>query len=107
MERALRRSGLAVAASQGFNPRPLLSFGLALPTGAESLAEYLDVALSPSEVPAVTSPEVPADLGYLREQLSSFLPEGLTVVALGPLGDRADSLQQEVTSCSWSWRCSA
>ena len=30
---------------EGFSPRPLLSFGLALPTGAESLGEYLDVRL--------------------------------------------------------------
>ena len=48
-ERALRRSGLPVARSQGFNPRPLLAFGLALPTGAESLAEYLDVSLVPAD----------------------------------------------------------
>ena len=35
----------------GFSPRPLLSFGLALPTGCESLAEYLDVRLT-REAPA-------------------------------------------------------
>ena len=45
-ERALRRSGLPVAYSQGFAPHPLLSFGLALPTGCESTAEYLDVTAS-------------------------------------------------------------
>lgn len=46
-ERALRRSGLPVAWSEGFSPRPLLSFGLALPTGAASLGEYVDVRLEP------------------------------------------------------------
>ncbi len=44
-ERAFRRVRLPVAWSAGFSPRPLLSFGLALPTGAESLGEYLDVRL--------------------------------------------------------------
>ena len=44
-ERALRRSRLPVAYSQGFVPHPLVSFGLALPTGCESLGEYLDVRL--------------------------------------------------------------
>ena len=44
-ERALRRAGLPVAYTQGFSPRPQLSFGLALPTGCESVAEYLDVSL--------------------------------------------------------------
>ncbi len=46
-ERALRRSRLPVAWSQGFSPHPLLSFGLALPTGCESAGEYLDVRLEP------------------------------------------------------------
>ena len=36
-ERALRRSRLPLAYSQGFVPHPLVSFGLALPTGCESL----------------------------------------------------------------------
>ena len=44
-ERALRRSRLPVAYSQGFVPHPLVSFGLALPTGCESRGEYLDVRL--------------------------------------------------------------
>jgi hypothetical protein len=46
-ERALRRSGLPVAWSEGFSPHPLLSFSLALPTGCESLAEYLDIWTRP------------------------------------------------------------
>jgi len=51
-ERALRRAGLPVAYSGGFSPHPLLSFGLALPTGCESIAEYVDVALDPARVAA-------------------------------------------------------
>ena len=97
-ERALRRSGIPVARSQGFNPRPLVAFGLALPTGAESLAEYLDVALARAERPRTTSVTW-ADSG---DRLSDFLPEGIDVAALAVLsGDTAGSLQQEVTSCSW------
>ncbi len=91
-ERALRRSGLEIALSQGFNPRPLLAFGLALPTGAESLAEYLDATLS--AVP-------PSDLAEFAGSLGALLPEGLEVSAVGVLPDAAGSLQQEVTSCSW------
>ncbi len=37
-----------MAYTSGFSPRPKLSFGLALPTGCESLAEYLDVELADS-----------------------------------------------------------
>src|SRR3954463_15622797 len=42
-ERALRKAAVPVAYSEGFSPRPKLSFGLALSTGHESLGEYLDV----------------------------------------------------------------
>ena len=45
-ERALRRAGVRVAYSEGFSPRPRLSFGLALSTGYESLGEYLDIDLA-------------------------------------------------------------
>ena len=38
-ERALRKADVPIAMSVGFTPRPKLSFGLALPTSAESLAE--------------------------------------------------------------------
>src|SRR5205085_1236636 len=45
-ERAFRRARLPVAYTGGFSPRPKVSFGLALPTGCESLAEYLDLELA-------------------------------------------------------------
>jgi radical SAM-linked protein len=45
-ERALRKAGVPVAYTGGFAPRPRLHFGLALPTGYESHAEYLDVDLT-------------------------------------------------------------
>ena len=62
-ERALRRAGLPLAYTEGFSPRPQLSFGLALPTGCESLAEYLDVALDDDRPrPAASTGRLPAQL---------------------------------------------
>lgn len=90
-ERAFRRVGLPVAYSGGFAPRPKVSFGLALPTGAESVAEYLDVELArdvdPTSLPAL---------------LSAALPVGVDVTAAVAVDGRAPSLQQEVTSCTWA-----
>jgi radical SAM family uncharacterized protein/radical SAM-linked protein len=43
--RALRRSGLPLAFSQGFHPMPRLSFGQALPVGLSSLGEFVDIHL--------------------------------------------------------------
>jgi radical SAM-linked protein len=94
-ERALRRSPLEVAWSQGFSPRPLLSFGLALPTGAESLGEYLDVRL---EQPAGGAR---GELSAMPGVLTPLLPGGIEVEACAPLEDGALSLQQAVASCVW------
>lgn len=89
-ERALRRSGLPVARTEGFNPRPKVHFGLALSTGYESLGEYLDVDMV-SEVPVEP----------LAEQLSPLLPAGIDVTAAAAV-QRGTSLQQAVTSCEWT-----
>jgi radical SAM-linked protein len=89
-ERALRRLELPVAYTEGFSPRPKLSFGLALSTGHESVAEYLDVELR----------EEP-DLDALPGQLSAQLPVGIDVTAAAPLAPGTPSLQEDVSSCTW------
>lgn len=98
-ERALRRARLPLAYTEGFNPRPQLSFGLALPTGAESLAEYLDVALDP-----LRAVEDGIDPGVLPVMLNALLPDGLEIEDALVVERSKDSLQQMVTSCSWTMR---
>jgi radical SAM-linked protein len=91
-ERSLRRAGVQVAYSEGFSPRPRLHFGLALSTGHESLAEYLDIdlvdaaGLDPVDLPAIVNP---------------VLPVGIVADVAAPVAPGTDSLQQAVTSCSW------
>jgi Uncharacterized protein conserved in bacteria (DUF2344) len=111
-ERALRRIGLRVAWSAGFSPHPLVSFGLALPTGCTSRAEYLDVrlelgqeewasgALAPRDG-APGAPASPIPVAELPERLSGLLPDGVDVQATGWVFHGTGSLQQDVTSCSW------
>ena len=91
MERAFRKLRLPIAYTEGFSPRPKVSFGLALSVGHESEAEYLDIDL----VTAV-------DLEALPEQLSAALPDGLTVTAVEPLEQGATSLQQAIVCCQWN-----
>jgi radical SAM-linked protein len=96
-ERALRRAELPLAYTEGFSPRPQLSFGLALPTGCESLAEYLDVVLDDAR------PETAdVDLATLPARLTGLLPEGIEVEVSALVERRDGSLQQQVTSCSWT-----
>jgi radical SAM-linked protein len=94
-ERALRRAGLPVAYTEGFSPRPKLSFGLALSTGYESLGEYLDISLRSEGPGADVDPE------QLPALLDTALPAGMEVQAAVPLPAGAVSLQQAVTSCTW------
>lgn len=57
IERAVRKAGLPVAYSQGFSPRMKLSFGLALPTGYESEAEFVELPLVAEAVLDGTVPD--------------------------------------------------
>jgi len=94
-ERALRRVELPVASTEGFSPRPKLHFGLALSTGHESSAEYIDVDLLEPEATSV-------DLGSLAGRLSEMLPPGVEVVEVAVVDRSEPSLQEAVTSCTWS-----
>lgn len=91
LERAFRVTRLPLAFTEGFSPRPKVSFGLALSTGYESVAEYLDVQLTEA-----------VDLDELPASLTAALPEGLSVTGAAALADRAPALQEAVTSVVWS-----
>ena len=92
--RCLRRAGLPLAYSQGYSPRPKLAFGLALPTGYESLAEYLDIEL-------VDDQSVGLEVADIAARVSKTLPQGMVVTQAVAIDKNAASLQQVVTSCSW------
>ncbi len=94
VERAIRRSHVPVAYSQGFSPRPKLHFGLALPTGYESDAEYLDIDLDPDRV-GNRDPEV------IAEGLQECVPRGITICEAAKVDPKGLSLQEMVTSTVW------
>src|SRR2546423_9686288 len=75
-ERAFRIEQLPLAFTQGFSPRPKVSFGLALGVGHESQAEYLDVAMAE---------DVEADA--LVPSVSGALPEGIDLTGACELSD--------------------
>lgn len=89
-ERALRKAAVPVAYTSGFSPRPKLSFGLALPTGCESVAEFLDVELA-----------TPVAAHEISDRLKGHFPTGVEITASAALEDGRGSLQQDVTSCAW------
>lgn len=91
-ERALRRTRVPVATTEGFSPRPKVHFGLALSTGYESVGEYLDVDLADGAT---------VDPASLAAPLSAALPIGIDVQAAVEVDRHTPSLQQSVTSCTW------
>jgi radical SAM-linked protein len=90
LERAFRIAQLPLAFSEGFSPRPRVSFGLALSTGHESDAEYVDLVLAEA-----------VDLDELPSRLDAGLPEGIAIVGAVALADRAPALQEAVTCVEW------
>jgi radical SAM-linked protein len=69
-ERAVRRSGLPIAYSQGFNPHPHLVFGLPLSVGVTSDGEYADFELTGQIQPQ-----------QFMDTLNASLPEAIRVTA--------------------------
>jgi radical SAM-linked protein len=94
-ERSLRKAEMPVAMSGGFHPRPKLAFGLALPTGAESVIELIDITLD------AQSDTVLDDLNAMRERLSLALPVGLAVTDIWIPDQELISLQEGVVASSW------
>jgi radical SAM-linked protein len=69
IERSLRRSGLPVQYTQGFNPRIRLTFADALPLGVASTGEWIRLILTkdlpPDEIRARLEPALPESVGVV------------------------------------------
>ena len=68
-DRAMRRAGLPMGYSQGFNPHPLMTFAHPLGVGIASECELLEMTLA-SEIPAET----------LKDELNKTLPQGFKIL---------------------------
>ena len=76
-QRAVNRTGLPIAWSQGFNPHPVMSFGSALALGWTSEYEVIDIKLS-------------APMGRRRTEdaVRAALPDDLPVLEVRMIDDR-------------------
>ncbi|MDR0417241.1 MAG: TIGR03936 family radical SAM-associated protein, partial [Propionibacteriaceae bacterium] len=68
--RALRRAGVPMAYSSGFNPHQRVSWANPAPTGAASEAEWVEIALAE-----------PAEPAAVAAALNAVLPTGFAVLA--------------------------
>ena len=76
-QRAVNRTGLPIAWTQGFNPHPVMSFGSALALGWTSEYEVIDFKLS-----------APMGRGRVEAAVKAALPEDLPVLEARMIDDR-------------------
>lgn len=89
-ERTLRRAEVPLAYSEGFNPRPKINIGAALPLGCTSAADLIDIQLTQE----VESAE-------LTERLASAAPPGLTISEIHSVADGSPKLQKLINSSDY------
>lgn len=87
-ERAVRRAGLPMAHSAGFNPHPKISYASGTPTGVASEAEYLSLALTATQDPV-----------RLRRVLDTALPDGIDVIEVRE--DSGGTLNGRLMASEW------
>lgn len=94
-DRAVRRAGLPVSMSQGYNPHTRMAFAFPLPVGVAGLEEYMDIDLD-----AEVSPE------QIVSSLGRVMPGGLRINGACPLEDRTPALMAEVERSFYRVRAS-
>jgi radical SAM-linked protein len=91
-ERAIRRSGLPIAYSAGFNPHPKVSYVGAAPTGVASEAEYLEIGLAATREPEAA-----------LKALDGALPPGLDILeVVDAAATQSKTLAERIAASHWT-----
>jgi radical SAM-linked protein len=90
LPRVLQRAGVALAYSQGFHPKPVMSFGPALSLGVPSLQEYVDIKAA-----------APMDPEQARARVNEMCPDGLRVLSIEAIEPGAPAVGACVKSAQY------
>jgi radical SAM-linked protein len=90
-ERMLRRAGLSLVFSQGYNPRPKLQLAAPLPLGITSCTEIIDFWLS----------DVHDDLNQLKTNLVAAQPPGIEIKTVESVELASPPLQKHVVAAAY------
>lgn len=85
LPRIVRRAGLSAHYSQGFHPKPNITFGPALKLGIESLQEFADVAVTEQ-----------MEIEELLSRLNAASPEGMRFTGARMLAPKEHSIARVV-----------
>ncbi len=101
-ERALRRAGVGLVYSGGFNPRPKLQLAAALPLGHTAEAEWLDVWLEkPTRGRGAEEQGSGGVVEDFARALVPVLPDGLTISQVCQVMLNEPALQTQVVAAEY------
>ena len=93
--RALRRTGLSVKKSSGFNPHIVMSFASALSVGMQTIGDYMEFSLIED-----------CDTNVIYELLNSVLPQDIRILEVFKLSDCVKKLMSMVYSAEVEFKVS-
>ena len=89
-QKAVKRSGLPIRYSEGFNPHQIMSFASPLGVGLTSIGEYMDIDIKE---------DVPSAIGL--KNLNDNMVDGLAIASFKYLPDDAEKCMSAVTAASY------
>lgn len=92
-QKAMRRSGIDIAYSEGFSPHQLMSFAAPLGVGTESNGEYMDIRL-----------RTPVSPAQAAQALNSVMAEGVEIVSFLLLPDTAKNAMSILAAAEYTVR---
>ena len=96
IQRTVKRMGLKVCYSQGFNPHPVLSFAQALPLGQQSMGEYMEMEL-----------EEGVQLEGFLEAFNAQAPEGIRALNIRTMGEKEPNCMAAVCAAEYDIKVDA
>jgi len=89
-QKAIKRSGIPIKYSEGFNPHQIMSFASPLGVGLTSKGEYMDIDIKE---------DIPSAVGI--DSLNNNMVEGLAITSFKYLPDEAQKCMSAVTAASY------
>lgn len=89
-QRAIKRAGLPIGYSQGFNPHQLMSFANPLSLGMTSIGEYCDVEFTKAE-----------DEKEMIKKLNDIMNDGIEVINVTRMAQAAQNAMASISACEY------